>query len=637
MKLSIVIVNYNVKYFLEQCLLSVGRAIEKIGAEVLVVDNASSDGSCNYIKEKFPWVNLIPNETNLGFSKGNNLAIKAAVGEYILLLNPDTVVAEDTFEKSIAFMDAHSDAGALGIRMIDGKGNFLPESKRGLPTPIVAFYKTFGLASLFPKSKIFGRYHLGFLDEHKTNEVEVLSGAYMFIRKEALDKTGLLDETFFMYGEDIDLSYRIIKAGYKNYYFAETTIIHYKGESTRKGSLNYVKVFYNAMIIFARKHFSGNQSGLFSAVINLAIFFRGLLTVLANLFSSSYLFIIDALLSFAGIFFIKTYWENMIRYSDHYYPNAFLFIVVPVYILIWIVATFVAGGYDKPYRISNIVRGIFFGTLGIAAVYGFLPEEWRFSRAMIILGALWTALEMLLTRTTYHLIKYQTLSIENEDEKRSLLSGSADECQRAEKLLAAAGAESEVVSFVQDQGELKKLTSVYDINEVVFCSRDIPFKQIIDNIILCGSKIDYKILNANSEAFIGSNSKNTAGDLYSFSHNLNLAKPVNQRKKWLFDLAVCLVLIPLLPFNIFMIRNFGQFITNWFNVLSEKKTWIGYAKVQLTHLPVIEPGVITVAENFNSLALDDITLANLNLLYAKHYSVTQDLKLLWNNYRNLGK
>jgi GT2 family glycosyltransferase len=212
-KLSIVIVNYNVKHFLGQCLISVERAIKNINAEVFVVDNASTDGSCEMVKESFGWVKLIASQTNLGFSTGNNLAIKQATGEYVLLLNPDTVVAEDTFEKCIAFMDTQPGAGALGVRMIDGKGNFLPESKRGLPTPSVAFYKTFGLSKIFSKSKTFNRYHLGFLPEFETNEVEILSGAFMFIRKKVLDEIGLLDETFFMYGEDIDLSYRIIKAG----------------------------------------------------------------------------------------------------------------------------------------------------------------------------------------------------------------------------------------------------------------------------------------------------------------------------------------------------------------------------------------------------------------------------------------
>jgi len=635
-KLSIVIVNYNVKHFLGQCLISVQRAIKDIDAEVFVVDNASSDDSCQMVNEMFPWVKLIASTVNLGFSKGNNQAIEKATGQYVLLLNPDTVVAEDTFTKCLLFMDSHPNAGALGVRMIDGKGNFLPESKRGLPTPAVAFYKTFGFSKIFPRSKTFNRYHLGFLPEHETSEADILSGAFMLMRKEALDKTGLLDETFFMYGEDIDLSYRIIKAGYKNFYFADTTIIHYKGESTRKGSLNYVKVFYNAMIIFARKHFSGNQSGAFSLFINLAIFFRGFLTVMANLLSSSYLFIIDALLGFGGIYLITRYWEGMIKYTDHYYPTEFMFIVVPTYILIWILSTFLNGGYDKPFRISNIFRGIFFGTLAIAAVYAFLPNEWRFSRAIIILGAIWTAAEMLLTRTSYHLIKYQSLSIESSDDKKALLAGSEGECLRAEKLLLLAGADSEVVSFVSNPKDLAQLAEVYDINEIIFCSRDLTFGQIINNIGLCGNKIDYKILNPGSEAFIGSNSKNTAGDLYSVNHNLNLARPASQRKKRLFDVISSLAFIVLLPVNLFVIKNFGRFVSNWLAVAGGTKTWVGYALPATGNLPAVKHGVLNTAASFDGLQLDADTLSKINLLYARHYTVLHDLKLMWQNYRKLG-
>ncbi|HVA98512.1 MAG TPA: glycosyltransferase family 2 protein, partial [Bacteroidia bacterium] len=230
MKLSIIIVNYNVQHFLEQCLYSVRKAVSGIETEIFVVDNNSVDGSLAMLKEKFSEVIRIENKENTGFSKANNQAIRQATGEYILLLNPDTVVEEDTFQKIIAFMDKHQEAGGLGVKMLDGKGNFLAESKRGLPTPWVAFYKIFGLSKLFPKSKKFGKYHLGFLDNDKTNEVDVLSGAFMFLRKKVLDTIGLLDEAFFMYGEDIDISYRITLAGYKNYYFPETRIIHYKGE-----------------------------------------------------------------------------------------------------------------------------------------------------------------------------------------------------------------------------------------------------------------------------------------------------------------------------------------------------------------------------------------------------------------------
>ena len=205
------------------------------------------------LREKFPEVRLMANNENVGFAVANNQAIRAAKGQYILLLNPDTVVEENTFDRCVTYLDEHPDAGGLGVKMLDGKGRFLPESKRALPTPPVAFYKIFGLSALFPHSRVFGRYHLGYLDKDKIHEVDVLSGAFMMLRREALDRVGLLDEDFFMYGEDIDLSYRITKGGYKNVYFPETRIIHYKGESTKKSSVNYVFVFYNAMVIFARR------------------------------------------------------------------------------------------------------------------------------------------------------------------------------------------------------------------------------------------------------------------------------------------------------------------------------------------------------------------------------------------------
>jgi len=305
------------------------------------------DGSVEMVREKFPHVHCIANKVNTGFSKANNQAMLVAKGEYILLLNPDTVVEEDTFEKSVRFMDAHPDAGGLGVQMIDGKGKFLPESKRGLPSPSVAFYKIFGLAALFPKSKIFGKYHLGYLDKNKTHEVDVLAGCYMMLRKTVLDKIGLLDETFFMYGEDIDLSYRILKGGYKNYYYPETRIIHYKGESTKKSSVNYVIVFYKAMIIFAAKHFSQKNAKLFSFFINIAIYLRAGIAILTRFARNMALPLLDGTLFFTGMFFLRMYWESSVK--ELHYPPVFMMVVVPVYVFIWVISIYLSGGTINLY------------------------------------------------------------------------------------------------------------------------------------------------------------------------------------------------------------------------------------------------------------------------------------------------
>ena len=282
MKLSVIIVNYKVKHYLEQCLRSVAEASRGIAVEVIVVDNASGDGSVEYLRERFPDVTIIASEENLGFARANNLAIRNSHGQYVLLLNPDTIVAEETFRDFISFMDSTPNAGGCGAYMLHTDGSFAPESRRGLPTPFVAFCKMSGLASLFPKSRTFGRYYMRYLNENEVNRIEIMSGAFMFLRRDALDKAGLLDEDFFMYGEDIDLSYRILKAGYNNY-FLPSRILHYKGESTVKSSYRYVHTFYRAMELFFNKHYA-HYSILLSLPIKLAIWGRAMLAYAGNQF-----------------------------------------------------------------------------------------------------------------------------------------------------------------------------------------------------------------------------------------------------------------------------------------------------------------------------------------------------------------
>jgi len=275
MIISVVIVSYNVKFFLEQCLSSLTKAIEMLSesgklTEVYVVDNASTDGSIDFLQPLFPSFYFVRNRENTGFAKANNQALARCRGEFVLFLNPDTILAEDTLNLCINYLDSQPRAGALGPRMIDGAGNYLKESKRGFPSPAASFYKMTGVTRLFPRSKIFSAYYAGHLPERTTHSVSVLSGAFMLIRKTVLDEIGGFDERFFMYAEDIDLSYRIIQAGYVNYYFPETTIIHFKGESTRKDS-GYVMHFYQAMTLFIDKHFAREGSSLRLASLKMGI------------------------------------------------------------------------------------------------------------------------------------------------------------------------------------------------------------------------------------------------------------------------------------------------------------------------------------------------------------------------------
>jgi GT2 family glycosyltransferase len=253
MQLSVIILNYNVRYFLEQCVRSVQKALENIDAEIIVVDNNSSDASCLMMKQLFPQIKLIENKENLGFPKGNNIGVAQAKGEYICILNPDTVVAEDTFTKIInsKFQISNSQLGIIGCKLIDGTGNFLPESKRGLPTPYVAITKIFGLYKI---SNFFGKYYAQHLSENQSGKVDVLVGAFMMMKRDLNLKVGGFDENCFMYSDDIDLSYMIQKLGKENFYFHETSIIHYKGESTVRDE-KYLERFREAMQFFYKKHF----------------------------------------------------------------------------------------------------------------------------------------------------------------------------------------------------------------------------------------------------------------------------------------------------------------------------------------------------------------------------------------------
>ncbi len=274
MELSVIIVSFNVRYYLKQCLISVIKASENIDYEIFVIDNNSVDDSCLMIEKEFPEIVLIKNKTNIGFSAANNKAIKLAKGRFILLLNPDTLVENDTFTKCINFIDTHPDAGAVGVRMINGEGKFLRESKRSLPTPGTAFFKTFGFSYLFPRSRLFNMYYLSHIDSFETCQADVISGAFMFMRRETLNKTGLLDEDFFMFGEDIDLSYRFSQAGYNNYYFPDAQIVHFKGRSSAKDNSSDLLHFYKAMRIYLWKRHSEGKLSFWIYIITPAIYFR---------------------------------------------------------------------------------------------------------------------------------------------------------------------------------------------------------------------------------------------------------------------------------------------------------------------------------------------------------------------------
>jgi len=654
MKLSIVIVNYNVKYFLEQCLHSVHQAIHDLDTEIFVVDNNSVDGSIRMLQEKFPDVILIENKDNKGFSRANNQAIRKAKGEFILLLNPDTIVEDDTLVKCIRFMEEHPDAGGLGVKMIDGKGKFLPESKRGLPYPSVAFFKIFGFSALFPKSKTFNKYHLGYLDKEKTHAVDVLSGAFMMLRKKVIDEAGMLDEDFFMYGEDIDLSYRITRAGYHNYYYPGTRIIHYKGESTKKSSLNYVFMFYNAMAIFARKHFSKENARIFSTLINLAIYIRAFFSIMVRFIKRIALPFADAALIFGGLFFIKGYWEHhfIFPYGGHY-PFGFIAVAVPVYILIWLLSVYLCGGYDKPIRLSKIFLGMVAGTILILVPYSLLSENYRFSRALIILGALWGSLTMPSLRIILHFIGLNGYKINSEKNKRFIICGEKEEAVRVSELLQKTilspgfiglvnyhHHRSTPEGFLGNLGQLREIINIHHIDEVIFCAKDIPAQVIMDQMTELQDKtVDFKIAPPESLSIIGSNSINTSGDLYVIDIN-SITKISNRRNKRLVDLVASCCLLLLYPVMIFVAKKPVGLLRNIFLVIFGYRSWVGYSTLTETEkqrLPAIRKGILNPSDSFRKEPVPEEAVSRLNLMYARDYRFSNDINIILKSIRDTGR
>ena len=657
MRLSVVIVNYNVRAFLEQALLSVRKAMQGIAGEVWVVDNHSVDDSVRMMREKFPEVRLIANTNNPGFAVANNQAIRQSKGEYVLLLNPDTLVEEDTFQKCLAFMDAHPEAGALGVKLIDGSGKFLPESKRGFPSPWVAFCKTVGLSAIFPKNRLFNGYYLGHLGENDTNPVDVLAGCFMFIRRAALHKAGLLDEAFFMYGEDIDLSYRIIQVGYKNYYFPETKIIHYKGESTKKGSLNYIRTFYQAMIIFTRKHFTGRRAGLFIRMLQAAIWLRAGLTMTKNFGRRVWLPLADAVLIFGGLVFLKDFWANYYYKDPHYFKPPVLWFNFPLYTAFWLLMVWLNGGYDQRYDLRRLLRGLGLGTLLLAAIYGFLDLEYRPSRALLLLGAAWAALILTALRAIMHFAEFRNFRIGRDRVKNLLIVGSPAESARVNGLLRQAGVVRNLVGVVAPAGNraeevavpiapeerfaapllggpgdapLDEIVRIFGVEEIIFCSRDISSQDILTWMTRLGPAVSYKIVPEESLSIIGSSNKNEPGELYTIDIRYNIAQPGQRRNKRVFDFGICFLLLLTLPFWLLFSKKSNTLLKNWWPVSISRKTWVGYvAHPQNNTLPPLKPGVFSPLAGLRDLNLNEQTIGRLNFLYAKDWNIWRDMEILF--------
>ena len=638
MKLSVIIVNYNVRAYLEQCLRTVFKALEGIEGEVFVVDNQSTDGSTEMVRERFPQVSLIANAENVGFSRANNQAIRTSTGEHVLLLNPDTVVGEDVFHKVLAFLDAEPTSGGLGVRMIDGTGQFLPESKRGLPTPAVAFYKIIGLTRLFPRSRVFGRYHLGHLPEHEAARIEILSGACMFLRRKTLDEVGLLDESFFMYGEDIDLSYRITLGGYHNWYLPQARIIHYKGESTKKSSVNYVFVFYNAMAIFAQKHFTRRRTNLLSLLITGSIYLSAAGAIVARFLRRALLPMLDL-----GATMLVA-WAVLLSRNEGSVAStgarSLSFLAAGAIAQLFL-ALF--GGYDLPVRLVNVLKG-----MSALVVCGFvmnaLSEEHASAYLSLAMIAAIATLCYMGTRALLHLMRAKGYSLRAIDRKRVLVIGSAEENKHALALLwqthFGLGRQKQMSTGDAESPDalalIRKKVRKHGIDEVVFCAKDLAWGRIIELIEeLPDTHVLFKIAGPGGELIIGPNSVESLQDLDLMEpHTVN--SDAGRRAKRLVDAVASLLLLLAAPIAIWPMHDKGGFLRNAWLVLLGRKSWVGYraGTERSLRLPPLRAGVI---DPLTPEAVVSETVAmRANTDYAKDYSPWRDVLLIARGYRLLG-
>jgi GT2 family glycosyltransferase len=633
-----------VRHFLEQCLCSVEKAITTIQAEVWVVDNASTDESIAYLQPLFPWVKFEVNTKNVGFAKANNQVLDRCKGKYILYLNPDTIVPEDCFEQCIAFMQLHNNAGALGIRMLDGSGTFLPESKRAFPSPLTAFFKLSGLSALFPTSKIFARYALGYLDEHQNHSVDVLAGAFMLLRSDIAKKLQGFDETFFMYGEDIDLSYRVKQLGYENYYFSGSSIIHFKGESTKKGSLNYVRMFYQAMSIFVQKHYSSGRATFFAFFIQLAIWMRAALAAMGGVLVKLGFPIIDATLIVAAFYWVKWYWVNYTA-NGQYFVESMVNITLVGFSLLFLGTATLAGIYDKKYHPIKALYAAGVAIVVMLAIYSLLPETMRFSRGVILFGGLLALL--LITGCRWLMLRWRLVEASEEEQLKQpiVIVGSVAEYEEVVTILSHAEQQRSIVgrvSITADETALGKLADLplliqqLNIGELVFCVGSLSAKKTIEALATVPQTVRIRFHAAGSKSIVGSDSKDSSGAIVSTTEQYNLAEPYHRRMKRMVDISVAIFILLTFPIQLFF-GGFGM-IKNAFAVLVGRKTWVGYG-VSNMHLPRLRQGVITTGGLHFSLALQlsQHVLETTDKQYAKNYTAGKDLLMIFSNYRNLGK
>lgn len=597
MDLSVIIVNYNVKEFLQNLLNSIEKASVNISKEIIVVDNASDDGSVEFLKDKFSSVKLIENKTNVGFGKANNKALKLAKGKFILLINPDAIVSEDTFDKMISFFGNTPSAGLAGCKILNPDGTLQLACRRSFPGPWTSFCKVTGLSSLFPKSKLFARYNLTYLDIEQTNEVDAISGSFMMMRKEVYDKVGGFDEKFFMYGEDLDLCYRIQKTGYKVFYVHTTQIIHYKGESTKRSSLDETKVFYNAMHLFVKKHFS--SSFIIVAILQSAIVVRSIFAFLGKrklpiLSAITDFILFDLCLFIAEQIYISH--SNWSGFESYHYK-----IIYTVPALIHLAISSLSGVYKR--GTLSVARNLIAVAVSFLILTSttFFFKQFAYSRAVMLIAYVLLIFITTFWRIILKLFFRIGVSIDDINKRRTLIVGTNSHAvYLAEKLRSKRTDYHSVTGLVgkfhSDLSKkldgfevigslenIKKVIKEYKISEVIFSSEELSYGEMMTVVSNNQDEsVEFKISGTGLDFIIGKTSVSVVDDIPLIDVHYNISGPMLKAVKRIFDFTLGLfVLFFIYPFIYFLSKlskkktDFRSFILAIPSVIAGKLSFVG--------------------------------------------------------------
>jgi len=645
-------VNYNVKVFLENSLISIQKAMEGIQGEIIVVDNASDDGSVEMVRQKFPAVKLIANKENVGFASANNQAIKEARGEYLVLLNPDTVLQENTLKVMMDFLDKNPEVGLAGCKILNPDGTLQLACRRSFPTPWVAFTKVVGLSNIFPRSHIFGKYNLAYLDPDKTYEVDAVSGSFMFVRRRAIDEAGLLDEQFFMYGEDLDWCYRIKKAGWKIYYVHSTQVIHYKGESVRRSNIDEVKLFYEAMRIFVKKHFA---QGLFSDLfLRLGIGIREWIAFMGRIAKPMRAVIVDFILINLSLLLGEFIWFGKIfHYPSYAYP---VVIIVPAFVVI--ITMYFFGVYTRhKLSIISTINSVILSFIILSAMTFFF-KQYGFSRMVVIISGFlnfiflpgWRIIVKIFVRSPEHrrrsLFGRRTIIVGVENAGQELLKKLRSRVDDGYDVVGFVDVNrkriGEKINGVEILGSIDNIGRVIQeckASEVIFSTDVLSFSDILSVIGRSENRhVNFRLVPSSMEVIIGKTHIDELENIPLIDIDYNINRPMNRFIKRSFDILCSLFLLisvyPFLKSKLQSGKKLNNFIERFADlpkVFKGEMSMVGLQDDVVGHDTTAflgKKGITGLVQINNRGELSDEEVEKFNLYYAKNQSLTLDIEIL---------